>query len=241
VPLAQYITEAITRDELEAEADALLPLERYDDDEGFSYWDHHDPKVLANDKVKQYRPEEWHRISCTQCTNSARILASKHNGAVFGYAVDNPRDERIGAFSGGHDFSVIGEWLVDYWAKHVDGTRDATTLHLKDDAEEIKRLYGDPDSWVLVGDYRHDGLTESPEISTLKDHTVKLTDEERREVMKAGATWHHGKNGEATPAVRKSKIKGQTWYWCSTHRYGQVRKTLKSAISAYHNGVKQSA
>lgn len=76
-------------------------------------------------------------------------------------------------------------------------------------------------------------LNESPEIKTLKDNARALDPEERAEVMKAGAVWHHGPDGEATPAVRKAVINGKTWYWCATHRAGQVKSTLKAAIKAF--------
>lgn len=76
-------------------------------------------------------------------------------------------------------------------------------------------------------------LIESPEIATLKKHTRTLEPAERSQVMKAGAVWHHGPNGEATPAVRKSVVNGKTWYWCATHRMGQVRSSLAAAIKAF--------
>ena len=44
-------------------------------------------------------------------------------------------------------------------------------------------------------------------IRKLKDERINLTPEEREEVMKADAVWHHGPNGEETPAVWKSKDK----------------------------------
>lgn len=84
-------------------------------------------------------------------------------------------------------------------------------------------------------------LNESPEVSTLKKHQQSLTPEERAEVIKAKATWDHGPGGQASPAVKKSVVDGKTWYWCATHRCGQVKSTLKGAIHAFHNGVKQSS
>ena len=84
-------------------------------------------------------------------------------------------------------------------------------------------------------------LEESPEISTLKKHQVQLTPQERSEVMKSGAVWSMGKDGGPSPAVRKAIVNGKIWFWCATHRYGQVKSTLKSAIRAFHHGVKQSA
>jgi hypothetical protein len=76
-------------------------------------------------------------------------------------------------------------------------------------------------------------LLESPEIKTLKKNQCPLDPEERAQVMKAGAVWHMGKDGAASPAVRKAVVNGKTWYWCATHRAGQVRSTLKAAIKSF--------
>ena len=43
------------------------------------------------------------------------------------------------------------------------------------------------------------------EITLLKERRVPLTPEERKLVMESKAVWHHGPNGEETPAVWKSK------------------------------------
>ena len=76
-------------------------------------------------------------------------------------------------------------------------------------------------------------LLESPNQDTLKKNKTPLTDEERTEVMKRGAVWHHGPNGEKTPAVWKAVVKGKTWYCCNTHRAIQIKPTLKGAIKAF--------
>lgn len=73
----------------------------------------------------------------------------------------------------------------------------------------------------------------TPKIETLKKNKKKLTDEERDQVMKAGAVWHHGPNGEETPAVQKAVVDGKEWFWCATHRAGEVKPTLKGAIKAF--------
>lgn len=83
---------------------------------------------------------------------------------------------------------------------------------------------------------------KGPKVDTLKKNAVKLTDEERSEVMSRKATWHHGPNGEETPAVRKAEIGDKTWYWCGTHRaWSGAKPTLKGAINAYHKFVKSTA
>ncbi len=82
---------------------------------------------------------------------------------------------------------------------------------------------------------------KGPEMATLKKNKVKLTDEERSEVMAAEATWNHGPGGEPTPAVWKAEVKGKTWYVTNTHRAYNVCPTLKGAISRYHKFIKSTA
>jgi hypothetical protein len=85
-------------------------------------------------------------------------------------------------------------------------------------------------------------LSESgPQYDTLEKNKVKLTDEERNKVMNAAATWHHGKNGGATPAIKKSVIRGKTYFYCNTHRCYQSAKTLDAAINKFFKTVEPSA
>ena len=72
-----------------------------------------------------------------------------------------------------------------------------------------------------------------PDIKRLKKGRRTLTPEERKQVMDAGAVWHHGPDGESTPAVWKAVVDGKTWYACNTHRAGAVKPTLKGAIRAF--------
>jgi hypothetical protein len=82
---------------------------------------------------------------------------------------------------------------------------------------------------------------KGPMWKTLEKNKVKLSDEERAEVMKQKAVWHHGPNGEATPAVWKAVVDGVKWYVTNTHRAFNVRPTLAGAISRYHKFIKSTA
>ena len=87
-------------------------------------------------------------------------------------------------------------------------------------------------------------LTEkTSEFACLEKNKQPLTDEERKEVMKAKAVWHHGPSGKATPAVWKSVCprSGDVTYVTNTHRLYQTAPTLKGAISKYHSVVKGTA
>jgi len=88
-------------------------------------------------------------------------------------------------------------------------------------------------------------LTEKSKskIVKLKDNRRPLTPEERAEVMDKKATWHHGPNGEPSPAVWKSinPTTGEVTYITNTHRAYQARPTLKGAIGIYHKFIKSTA
>jgi hypothetical protein len=82
---------------------------------------------------------------------------------------------------------------------------------------------------------------KAPAWDALKKGKVSLTDEERSAVLQRKAVWHHGRNGEETPAVWKTQVGGETWFVTNTHRLYQASPTLEGAIGRYHKVVKQTA
>lgn len=83
-------------------------------------------------------------------------------------------------------------------------------------------------------DWLLDPIVESgPRMKALKRGRRKLSPEERKQVIKAGAVWHHGPNGEESPAVWKSIVDGKTWYVCNTHRAMQAKPNLSAAIGTF--------
>ena len=85
-------------------------------------------------------------------------------------------------------------------------------------------------------------LIEGKEFESLQKYKKPLTPGERDECMTGKAVWHHGPNGEETPAVWKSvNKKGKTTYVTHTHRAYNTATTLKGAMSKYHKFIKGTA
>lgn len=94
--------------------------------------------------------ENWH--GWCFCHTTAGYIAEALDGAVYGYHVkDNPDAELpLKGNYEGHDFAIVGHYLVDWWAKEMACLSDRDIFDLSDptDAAEALRLYGPPDRWT---------------------------------------------------------------------------------------------
>lgn len=94
-------------------------------------------------------------------------------------------------------------------------------------AEAIYRQWGELNK--LHDDDGIANIHEGEDYKKLRDDQVKLTDEERTEVIVKGAVWRDG-----TPGVWKSlDKKGNVQYCSNTHRAMAVSKTLAAAIKKF--------
>lgn len=110
----------------------LTEIEYYNDDYEMSMF----PAGLFRDE-----------LSVTRCTSSAMMIAAKFNGKVFGYQIDTDDNSPIiGAKCGGHDFAIVGDYLVDWWSEYVE-EKGRSLLHLIEDKDEIERRYFHPTLW----------------------------------------------------------------------------------------------
>lgn len=102
-------------------------------------------------------PDGSDAVVCTNC--ALRILQLAGGGEIYGWEEGtNPTSIVAGPSMGaqlddgqGHDFAVVdGRYLVDAWAKNVEGSSDRAVFDLTDasDRAEVLRLFGDPRTWV---------------------------------------------------------------------------------------------
>ena len=118
----------------------------------------YNPRVPTRPKIESYfvalngtLPDDaGDPIICAHCAQHA---VDRFGGEIRGYFwADNP-EALLGSVEGGHDFALVGgRYIVDPWAKDTRGDTDRYVFDLLDpaDAEEIRRLYGDPAAWELV-------------------------------------------------------------------------------------------
>ena len=88
------------------------------------------------------------------CTTWAYMVrdALPDRTKLYGFYIgDNPSAHHIADICDGHDFAVVDDrFIVDGWAKNVEGIANQSVFDLKDpaDAKIILGLYGNPKSWT---------------------------------------------------------------------------------------------
>jgi hypothetical protein len=101
------------KDALLAECHELVKLSQYDSKAGVSIWPH--VSALYND--------------CGNCTNGARLIAQKFGGFVAGYLIEDTDPQTlVGASAWGHDFAVVGDFIVDWWGWEYEGSLESPVL-----------------------------------------------------------------------------------------------------------------
>lgn len=96
--------------DLLAECRKLVDLMDYDEEGGLYFWP--GAEDVAGKGLK---------CRCGICTNGARLIAKKFGGFVAGYSIDSDNSRiLIAADVGGHDFAVVGPYIVDWWAWEYD-------------------------------------------------------------------------------------------------------------------------
>jgi hypothetical protein len=87
------------------------------------------------------------------CTSWARMVndALPGRGRVHGFWIDdNPEATELAKYCDGHDFAVVDDqFIVDGWAKHVEGITRKVVFDMKDPTDRaiILGMYGNPSSW----------------------------------------------------------------------------------------------
>lgn len=106
----------------------LTATEKYDEEEGFHYWDLPDGG----------------KLHAGVCTNSARLVANRFNGEVKGYSTT--QESLVGGICFGHDFAIVGDLLVDWWAKTYEEKPAIWDLNHPD----LPQHYGNPTQWETM-------------------------------------------------------------------------------------------
>lgn len=131
-------------------------------------------------------PDGWAWAICTNWARYARRIEGA-DCLLHGFLhEENPRSE-IARVAGGHDFAVLrGRYLIDGWAKHVEGLSDRAVFDLADpaDAADAARLYGYPANWK-----RLDEIESAADRETVRERRKAMRGvrlDLRRGVRKAG-------------------------------------------------------
>ena len=111
----------------------LTTVMDYDDKVGVYYW----PHVGI---IKE--PEDL--CECGICTNGAILIAKFFKGSVFGYPISEGQTF-VGYSAYGHDFAVVGDYIVDWWGWEYEKTISNPVIKI---SEGISKGYYKPqDLW----------------------------------------------------------------------------------------------
>jgi hypothetical protein len=93
-------------DNLLTECKRLTFAMDYDESGGFYFWPHVEGLV-----------RDGFDCRCGICTSGAKLIAKEFGGFVAGYLIQQEDPQTlVGAVTGGHDFAVVGPFIVDWWA-----------------------------------------------------------------------------------------------------------------------------
>jgi hypothetical protein len=101
-----------------AECKRLTALMDYDEGGGFYFWPH--AEGLAR---------EGFDCKCGICTNGAKLIARQFGGFVAGYSITSDQSRLlVAADAGGHDFAIVGPFIVDWWAWEYEHSLDCPVI-----------------------------------------------------------------------------------------------------------------
>jgi len=96
-----------------AECHELVRVSEYDTKAGISIWPH--------------LPQDCN--DCGKCTNGAKFIAQKFGGYVAGYEIESTDPQTlVGANAYGHDFAIVGDFIVDWWGWEYEGALERPVL-----------------------------------------------------------------------------------------------------------------
>lgn len=82
------------------------------------------------------------------CTDCARIIATRFGGEVRGYYHAHNPTAGVGETEGGHDFAITSDrFLVDPWLFHYYGVSPVLDMDVSTDRAEALARYGPEENW----------------------------------------------------------------------------------------------
>jgi hypothetical protein len=112
-------------------------------------------RLVAAGGGTEHRPME-NVGDAGRCTDTAQWLRRALGGTVMGYEHKNNKEAAIGEDQFGHDFLVVRNFIVDWWAKEYLGLPAIYDLSDKREAEEALKNYGPAIRWSDVKDWPAD-------------------------------------------------------------------------------------